>query len=140
MPLPGIPNLPTMTVDEIIRWFHLLAAAVWIGGMITVAALVPVLRKGGADRSLIQAAARRFGQATWVALSVSVATGLLQLFRFDYPLTGALAVKLVLVGLSISLAFVHQEIARDVGPRARGMMEGGLLLLGLAILAAAVAI
>lgn len=123
-----------------IRWFHLLAATVWIGGMITVALLVPVLRKGGADRGLVQAAARRFGHATWIAISVSILTGMLQIFRFDHPLSGALAIKLVLVSLSITLAFVHQEIARHVGPALRGVMEGALLLLGLGILAAAVAI
>lgn len=129
-----------MTLDQVIRWFHLLAATVWIGGMITMAALVPVLRRGGASRDLIQTGARRFGQATWIALSVSVLTGILQVFRLDHQLTGALALKLVLVSISITLAFVHQEIARHTGPAARGAMEGALLLLGLAILAAAVAI
>ena len=129
-----------MSANEIIRWFHLLAAATWIGGMITVAALVPVLRRGGAERSLIQAAARRFGHATWVAMTVSVVTGILQIFRLDHDLTGPLAVKLILVSVSITLAFVHQEVARHVRPAVRGAMEAMLLVLGLAILAAAVAI
>lgn len=129
-----------MTVDELIRWFHLLAATVWIGGMITVAAIVPVLRKGGAERALIQATARRFGMVTWVAITVSVATGILQLFRFSYDLSAPLAIKLVLVSLSITLAVVHQEAAKHVGPALRGAMEGTLLILGLGILAAAVAI
>lgn len=108
--------------------------------MITMAVLVPVLRRGGASRELIQAAARRYGLASWVAITVSVTTGVLQLFRFDYELNGALAIKLVLVSISITLAFVHQELARNVGPAARGIMEATLLVLGLGILAAAVAI
>jgi len=129
-----------MTVNEIIRWFHILAAAVWIGGMITMAVLIPVLRKGGASRELIQAGARRYGMASWVALTVSVVTGILQIFRLDAELSGALAIKLILVSVSITLAFVHQEIARHVRPAARGAMEAALLVLGLGILAAAVAI
>jgi uncharacterized membrane protein len=129
-----------MSVDELIRWVHIIAATVWVGGMITMAALVPVLRKGGAGPELIRAGARRFGHVTWMAITVSVATGILQLFRFAYDLTPALAIKLVLVSASITLAFVHQEIAKHVGPGLRGAMEGTLLLLGLGILAAAVAI
>jgi uncharacterized membrane protein len=129
-----------MSVDELIRWVHLTAAAVWVGGMITIAAVVPVLRTGGADIEVIRAAARRFGHVTWIAITISVATGILQLFRFDYDLTAALAIKLVLVSISITLAFVHQEIARHVGPALRGAMEAVLLVLGLGILAAAVAI
>lgn len=129
-----------MTLDALIRWFHLLAATVWIGGMITVAVLIPVLRNGGASRELIQAAARRYGMASWAALAISVTTGIIQLFRLDVELSGSLATKLILVSISITLAFVHQEIARGVGPAARGAMEAALLILGLGILAAAVAI
>jgi len=129
-----------MSVDELIRWVHITAATVWVGGMITMATLVPVLRKGGASIELIRAGARRFGHLTWIGITISVATGILQLFRFDYDLTAPLATKLVLVSLSITLAFVHQEIAKHVGPALRGAMEGVLLILGLAIIAAAVAI
>jgi uncharacterized membrane protein len=129
-----------MSIDELIRWVNLTAATVWVGGMITIAAVVPVLRRGGADIALIRAAARRFGHMTWIAITISVATGILQLFRFEYDLTPALVIKLLLVSVSISLAFVHQEIARNVSPALRGAMEGVLLLLGLGILAAAVAI
>lgn len=127
---------------DVIRWFHLLAATVWIGGMITVAALVPVLRRHGVPREVIQAAARRFGHATWIALSVSAVTGVWQLLNNGIVVRGntALVAKLGLVGLSVGLAFFHQEIARDVSPAQRGLMEGLLLLLALGILAAAVAI
>lgn len=129
-------------LNDLIRWFHVLAAAVWIGGMITVAALVPVLRKAGVERSVIQAAARRFGAAAWLALTVSAVTGVIQLSRLGVEVRGntILMIKLALVGLSVGLTFVHQEIARDVSPAVRGIMEGMLLLLGLGILFAAVSL
>ena len=43
-----------------VRYLHLLAAAVWLGGLITMWAVVAVLRAAGAERSLLKAAARRF--------------------------------------------------------------------------------
>jgi hypothetical protein len=49
-------------------------------------------------------------------------------------------IKLALVGLSVGLTFVHQEIASAVSPAVRGAMEGLLLLLGLGILYAAVSL
>ena|SRR3990172_1656219 len=129
-------------LDDLIRWLHVLAAAVWVGGMITVAALVPVLRKAGVERAVIQAAARRFGAAAWTALTVSAVTGVIQLSRLGVEVRGntVLMTKLALVGLSVGLTFVHQEIARDVSPAMRGVMEGMLLLLGLGILYAAVSL
>lgn len=131
-----------MNGDLIIRWVHLLAACVWIGGSITVAALVPVLRKSGASIELVRAVARRFGVVAWGAIAVSVATGITQLIRLDYPTRGntALALKLLLVGLAVAVAWVHQMIARKISPALRGALEGILLLLALGILAAAVAL
>lgn len=129
-------------LDDVIRWLHVLAAAVWVGGMITIAALVPLLRKSGVDRPVIQAAARRFGAVAWMALSVSAVTGVVQLSRLGVEVRGntILMAKLALVGLSVGLTFVHQQIARDVSPAMRGAMEAVLLLLGLGILFAAVSL
>lgn len=129
-------------LDDAIRWLHLLAAMVWIGGMITVAAIVPSLKRAGVAREQIRAAARRFGVVAWTAMGVSALTGVAQLARLDVEVRGntALVVKLALVGTAVALAFTHQEIAQGVSPAARGLMEGFLLLLGLGILAAAVAL
>jgi uncharacterized membrane protein len=129
-------------LDDFIRWLHVLAASVWVGGMLTVAALVPLLRKSGVERPVIQAAARRFGAVAWMAISVSAVTGVVQLSRLGIEVRGntVLMAKLALVGLSVGLTFVHQEIARDVSPAMRGAMEAVLLLLGLGILFAAVSL
>jgi len=129
-------------LDDFIRWLHVLAASVWVGGMLTVAALVPLLRKSGVERPVIQAAARRLGAVAWMAISVSAVTGVVQLSRLGIEVRGntVLMAKLALVGLSVGLTFVHQEIARDVSPAMRGAMEAVLLLLGLGILFAAVSL
>lgn len=125
-----------------VRWFHLLAAAVWIGGTITLAALVPALRKSGATTEQIRAAARRFGIVAWTALSVSVATGVIQLLRLHLPVSGntRLTIKLALVGVAVVVAWVHQVTAARSRPAVRGAVEGLTLVLALVILAMAVSL
>jgi putative copper export protein len=131
-----------MLLDDTIRFFHLIAAMVWIGGMITVAVAVPVLRKSGATIEQIRAVARRFGVTAWGAMAVSVTTGIIQIERTGIELRGntALMLKLMLVGLAITIAWAHQIAARNLSPAVRGMVEGLLLLIGLGIVASAVAL
>jgi hypothetical protein len=57
---------------QIVLWLHILAACVWIGGQITVAVLIPMLR-GQPD--LVTAAARRYETVAWFAFAVLVTTG-----------------------------------------------------------------
>jgi putative copper resistance protein D len=63
----------------LLAWTHLLAAMLWIGGMMFLSfILLPVLRRGsfGADRRILfQALARRFRLLVWCAIIVLVATG-----------------------------------------------------------------
>ena len=60
--------------DTIRLFLHVLAATVWVGGQITLAVLVPVLRRLGAE--IPRAAARRFNQVAWPAFAVLVITGI----------------------------------------------------------------
>ncbi|WP_181646956.1 hypothetical protein [Streptomyces sp. WAC00263] len=59
--------------DTVRMFLHILAATVWVGGQLTLAALVPALRGLGAQ--VTRAAARRFNQVAWPAFAVLVATG-----------------------------------------------------------------
>jgi len=135
-----------MDLDEVVRWFHLLAAAVWVGGLITLSALVAAVRRAEADRSVLQAMARQFGRLSWAAMGVAVVTGVIQLSRLDFSLaddTGyatALMIKLTLVGIAAGLAFFHQLTAKTSTPAKRGLIQGLILLSSLGILAAAVAL
>ncbi len=123
----------------IVRWTHLLAAAVWTGGLLTLGALVPALRQAGADRAMLQAAARRFGVVSWTAMGVAIATGVLQVHLMHLPWAfGKLHIKLGMVGLTVAITLYHQVTARSSSPRARGMVQGLILLCSLGIFAAAV--
>ena len=60
-------------------WIHLLAAVVWLGGMVFLSVvLVPVFRRGtfGADRRILfQTLARRFRVMVWVMIGILVLSG-----------------------------------------------------------------
>lgn len=128
-----------MRLIDWLKWAHLLGAAVWTGGLITLAASIPVLRRAGADRSMLQAVARRFGVLSWSALGILVATGIWQVEEIQLSWTyDRLVLKIALVGVAAVLALVHQVTARRMSPAGRGAIEGMILAVSVAIFAAAV--
>lgn|SRR5690349_21406742 len=94
---------------ETLRLFlHVLAATVWVGGQITLAALVPALRAAGTD--VPKAAANAFNRVAWPAFGVLVLTGIWNVVAEgdkgpDYRHT--LMLKLALVVASGVTAYVH---------------------------------
>lgn len=132
--------------DDVMRWVHLLAMAVWVGGLITLGALVMAVRRAGADRSVLKVMAQQFGRVSWTAMAVAIVTGITLLSRSDVSLsddTGyavALLIKLTLVGIAAGLAIFHQLTARTASPASRGIVQALILLSSLGIVAAAVAL
>jgi putative copper export protein len=128
---------------QIVLWLHILAACVWIGGQITLGALVPVLR---GNRTLVSAAARRYAQIAWPAFAVLILTGIANIRNAGIDganLTGTptgrtLVLKLVFVLISGAAAALHSYV---VGPRAsasptRATRAANGILGALALLAA----
>lgn len=121
--------------DELRVFLHLLAASVWVGGQLVLAALVPVLRAVSPEAPA--AAARQFARVAWPAFGVLVVTGVWNVAAVgdageDYRTT--LTVKLVVVALSGLTALLH---ARATTTRARAVFGAltaltalGALLLG----------
>lgn len=113
-------------------WLHILAAIIWLGGMLfLVLVLVPVLRRQeyrGVAGSLIHWTGVRFRWVGWVCLALLLASGMLNLgFRgftwqdlwtgrlWQGPFGRALGVKLLLVALILLLSVLHDFV---IGPRA----------------------
>lgn len=63
-----------VNLDTLRIFLHVLAATVWVGGQITLAALVPALRAAGTD--VPKAAARAFNRVAWPAFAILVLTGM----------------------------------------------------------------
>jgi putative copper export protein len=105
-----------LTGHALLLTVHVVAATVWVGGQLSLAALVPVLRRVSPDAPRV--AARRFNIVAWGAFAVLVVTGTVQAAdewgeqSSDYRTT--LVVKLVLVALSGVAAFAHARTRRPV--------------------------
>jgi putative copper export protein len=79
-----------------VRWLHVLAMALFVGGqLVLVAAVIPATR--GGHRDVLRAIARRFGWASLAALAVLVVTGSALAFHDDRWTSATLHVKLALV-------------------------------------------
>ncbi|MGH3154153.1 MAG: hypothetical protein ACRDOB_25970 [Streptosporangiaceae bacterium] len=98
-------------------FLHVLAATVWVGGQLTLAALVPALRRLGAE--IPRAAARRYGQVAWPAFTVLILTGVWNVIAVRSQITGSyqatLVVKLVVVAVSGITAALHARARSTAG-------------------------
>lgn len=103
-----------VTWDTVRIFLHVAAATIWVGGQLTLAGLVPGLRRLSPDAP--RAVARRFNQIAWPAYFVLVATGIGNVIAvdpaFDTPYGTTLMVKIVVAILSGVAAFLH-SIARS---------------------------
>ena len=103
-----------------IRWVHVLSAITWIGGMLFIAlVLVPVVRTlddGKLRTRLVQESGRRFRTIGWMALTLLVVTGILNLWLQPFLLRAPwFQWKLGLVVLALILSAFHDWV---LGPRA----------------------
>ena len=89
-----------------VRWLHVVAMALFVGGQLFLAiAVVPALRDG--DRGALRAIARRFGWASLGALVVLAATGSALASHDQQWSSGTLHLKLALVVGVLALIALH---------------------------------
>jgi putative copper export protein len=127
--------------DTVRLFLHVVAASVWVGGQITLAALVPALRGAGVD--VPKAAANAFNRIAWPAFGILIATGIWNVIAESDKNHGAysatLDLKYALVLASGLTAYLHAKA--DTKPKmavfgaltgltALGAMFVGVLLAG----------
>jgi putative copper export protein len=112
--------------DTVRLFLHVLAATVWVGGQITLAVLVPVLRRLGSE--ITRAAARRFNQVAWPTFTVLVLTGVWNIIAVRSQVHGSyqstLIVKLVVVAISGVSAALHARARSAAGLAVFGALTG----------------
>lgn len=121
--------------DTVRLFLHVLAATIWVGGQLALAALVPVLRRFGAE--VPRAAARRFNQVAWTAFAVLMVTGVWNILAVrdeishnaSYRVT--LIVKLIVVGVSGVTAALHARARSTMGLAVFGALTGASALAAL---------
>lgn len=113
-------------------WLHILAAAVWIGGMVFLSIiLVPVSRRPeyhGVASSLIHGTGVRFRAVGWMCLGALLLTGMFNLhYRgIGWAVLGEgaygliLAMKLLLVLIIFLISALHDFL---IGPRAMRLWQ-----------------
>lgn len=129
----------TVTGWSLVRFLHVTAAMVWVGGQILLSAVVLPTLRAQLDPQvrgpLVRATARRFGTlANMVLLPLLLATGLalawhrgVTLRTFENPGYGRLlGIKLTFVVVSVALAALHGIIATRDPRRARPLALAGL--------------
>ena len=131
----------TIDLDVVRLTVHVLAATIWVGGQIVLAAMTGPLRRVAPDA--IAPAARAFARVSWPAFAVLILTG-------GWMLAGAggesdayrttLMVKMALVALSGLGAVLHTFLKN---PTLKGIWAGvglmsalGVVLLGVSIVEA----
>jgi putative copper export protein len=117
--------MSAVTLDTLRLFLHVLAATVWVGGQITLAALVPALRAAGSE--VPRAAANAFNRIAWPAFGVLLLTGLWNVVAEgdkgpDYQHT--LMVKYALVIASGVTAFLHARVASRRAMAVFGALTG----------------
>ena len=126
-----------VSADAVRLFLHVLAATIWVGGQLTLAALVPVLR---GTEGVAAAAARQYARVAWPAFAVLLIPGFWNITALDHPTPATrttLYVKLGVVVLSGVAAYVHAEVstprARAVWGALTGLTALAALLLGIMI-------
>ncbi len=119
--------------DSVRLFLHVLAATVWVGGQLTLAALVPALR--GAGQEVPQRAARAFNRIAWPAFAVLLLTGIWNVAAENDQLHGryrtTLSVKLVVVAISGITAAAHARARSRRAMAVFGALTGLSALLAL---------
>ncbi|MEU8804003.1 hypothetical protein [Spirillospora sp. NPDC048819] len=103
-----------VTTADVRLFLHVLAATIWVGGQITLGALVPALR---GFEGVTKVAARRYNMVAWPAFAVLVLTGAWNITAGDMgdAAQRTLEVKLVFVLLSGVAAFLHTRARSKAG-------------------------
>jgi putative copper export protein len=126
-----------LTDLEIVKAIHLIAAAVWTGGLLVLAFSVTAIRSATDDTEVLRSVARMFARVSWIAMGVAVVSGV-WLYLFWNLQVSDLSVKWALIGLSIALALGHQLTAKRTPPAIRGIMQLIIIVLAIGIFVAAV--
>lgn len=110
------------TLDSVRTFLHILAVAVWVGGQIVLAGVVPAVRNVAPNA--LPLIARQFARLAWPAMVLIIFTGMWGLGSVnvadrgsDYLVT--FAIKMLLVGAAIVATLIHSmgttKAAKGIG-------------------------
>jgi putative copper export protein len=100
------------TLDSIRIFLHVIAVAVWVGGQIVLAGIVPQLRKVAPDA--MKTVAQSFARIAWPAFLIIVFTGMWGLGTIDVTdrssaYLATFGIKMLLVGITVIATLIHSN-------------------------------
>ena len=114
------------TIDSIRIFLHVLAVAVWVGGQIVLAGIVPALRKSAPQSMPV--VAQSFARIAWPAMVVIIFTGVWGLGSINVSdqssaYLATFGIKMLLFGIAIVATIVHSagtsKASKAIGGAAR---------------------
>ena len=100
------------TLDSVRIFLHLMAVAIWIGGQIVLAGIVPQLRRVAPDA--MKTVAQAFARIAWPAFLVIVFTGMWGLATVDVASESSqylatFGIKMLFVGVAVIATLIHSN-------------------------------
>jgi putative copper export protein len=110
------------TLDSLRIFLHIIAVAVWVGGQIVLAGIVPALRQSAPGA--LPLVAKGFSKVAWPAMAIILVTGVWSLGTVnvadqssEYLVT--LAIKVLVVGVAAAATIIHSvgetKLAKALG-------------------------
>lgn len=117
------------TLDSLRIFLHLIAVAVWIGGQIVLAGLVPTIRIAAPEA--LPKVAQAFARVAWPSMIVIVFTGVWGIASStatssDTAYMATFAIKMLMVFIAVAATVVHSQGSS----KAAKAIGGALGLLG----------
>jgi putative copper export protein len=113
-------------LDSLRLFIHVLGATIWVGGQLTLAGLVAVLRSGGED--LPKRAARAFNRIAWPAYVLLIISGGWNIWEryteANQTWWITLTLKIFLVAMSGVAAYLHTKATSRKGMALWGALSG----------------
>ena len=122
---PYPPAVLSPHLDTLRLFLHILAAAVWVGGQIALAGLVPTVRRFGPEAT--KAVARSFARVAWPAYAVLVITGLWNLTEVDLANTDTAYQITVMIKITVAILAGVFVAIHSVGRSKVAIAVGGAL-------------
>lgn len=110
------------TLDSLRIILHLIAVAVWVGGQIVLAGIVPALRQ--TSPSSLPIIAKSFARVAWPAMVLIIFTGVWGLSEINAPdrsgeYLATFGIKMIVVGAAIVATIIHSagqtKLAKALG-------------------------